>query len=718
MSNIWAEVWTRPGSPTFGRVHDFLPALNFGLTDGVNQVGGGNATIPSSWDGFDDVLLIDGASSVSSLIRYYSAADPTSPFFEWLPNNLIPTSDKDTFTVNTAGVGVKGILGYARLEAWDWDGTDSFAPKFPDWIYGGTNILSNPGLEENQIVPLSYELTVTATGGNYTLTDGTDTTSNIAFNASPATIETRIQTDLTAFTDIVVAQVSGIYIITYVQPPYSPTLSINTGGLTGGSATLLATQDGGAFPNPWTKAAPLVNGLPKNYGMYDNFGVSDVEAHSGSFSLLVDPGPVTATGNRNAGAQQVISVTPGGIYQAGIWVFPTSATNEFRLGIFGVGEEIIAFDSNGVSGGTWTQNVWNHIVIPDVIIPDNVSQIIFRIQTTLQGPINPAVFYVDDAEFNEGLAAATVGGILSDIYDDATVNHVADGRLVWEDEANPGTPYLTLDFSDTVDSNGNAWADSAISIRLTMRLSYSQIMARFATSYGYEYRIVPDDPELGTWLWQVYNPGTMSTDYTAAATPAVQGGASDVIRGIRRFTPGSTDVLVEGLERVTGRAQDAGLVTALGRIEGASINREAADLGAATLAATEGASLLETDSDSFSYTLVDPQDEPLTSYSLGDLLNIVDPPEIPIVGSRFMAVVATLTPNSVEWEVQFGSASITNPDAAVADAVAGLLAKFEYPDELGGGGGGVVGGQGGMMTVAVAAFDASSMIQKQSRHCL
>jgi hypothetical protein len=95
-----------------------------------------------------------------------------------------------------------------------------------------------------------------ATGGTFTLTDGVDTTSAIAYDALASTIETRLETDITAITDVTVIG-AGIstdpWVIEWNNPGnqnISYTLSANDTGLTGGTSTVQVGQegsDGGTF---------------------------------------------------------------------------------------------------------------------------------------------------------------------------------------------------------------------------------------------------------------------------------------------------------------------------------------------------------------------------------------------------------------------------------------------------------------------------------------
>jgi hypothetical protein len=183
-------------------------------------------------------------------------------------------------------------------------------------------------------------------------------------------------------------------------------------------------------------------------------------------------------------------------------------------------------------------------------------------------------------------------------------------------------------------------------------------MDQFGRAWGYEWRIVPDDVEAGTWLWQVYNPGTMKVDYSGAASPAIQGGSSDTRRRLAKFLP-ATSHMVEGLSRVTARRTDSALESALGRIEGSRIDKELPAVSSVIAAVFEEATDALVGSLSLFYTLVDPADEPLSSYVVGDAINVIDPPDVPIVESRVLDVQASITPARSEWEVELSPTTAT-----------------------------------------------------------
>lgn len=653
--SLYATVWSRPGHATFGQTIAEPPSYTFSFHDGVGLMGDGALTVPESYTRFDDILKIDTATPancVSSLVRIY---DDATLVGEWLPGQLIPTTGKSDFDVKVSGRGIKSILTYARVEAWDWDGSVNFVPTFPDWIYGGRNLVNNPGFEDSPCRPEVNEVTLdpTVTGGTFTLSDGTDTTSAIPWNEAASNIENILEADIAAIDDVLVTgsgQDGDPWVIEFVNPCTFPGgLIFNGASLTPapGDSELTRTQFGALVPDPWTKSQTVSDGTPVIHGEYTSFRVTSTEAHTGTFSLLIDP---AAIGRRFAGAQQIVNVDPGGVYQASVWVKTNSASQQYRFVVRGLDEDILQVQGGGdaLQQMTLPSGVWTEFSLPDVLVGDN-TRIILRI-ANINVTGNPAIFYVDDGAFDEGQAATTIGEILRELYEDATVDHA--GRVVWEDEANPGTPYLTLDFSDSVDSNGNAWVDPEISIKIWMRFNYFQVMDTFASTWGYEWRIVPDDPDLGTWLWQVYNPAGMQTDYSALSSPAIQGGSSDTRRSLQRFVPDGTNHLVEGLARLTSRATNTGLDSALGRIETSRIDRELpSDTSVSSAAAQDAANTLA-NGVQYQYTLVKPQSRPLVAYQLGDRLAIHDPPQVED-DARFADVEIAVSPTVTEYEVTF-----------------------------------------------------------------
>lgn len=744
---LFLTIWERPGSATPGQKIADAPTQVFSIHDGVGVTGNGNMTIPDSYPHFDDILnpdMVTPANTVSSMVRVFDDSyDPPRWVFDWLPKSMLPVTSKSDFDVSVNGLGIKSIFDYGIVEAFDWDGSADWVPTFPDWIYGGRNLIFNEGFEEASFQPRIYLLVIDATAGTFTLSDGTDTTSGIPFDVGTRTLEGIIEADLGEIDDLSVtpepgnplqyelrvtadggtftlsgpsdttgnlafniaagsleSAIEGLTGITNVNvtaatldgepgyiidliTPATVDLSIDTSNLTGGSATLNASRTADGFqlelvtppvgvsltvddsgltgdaslmlleegndnPSGWTESQGVSTGVPRLFGVYDAFERSDAQAHSGTYSLLIDPGAINSRIDAFAGAQQVLRVQPNGLYQAGIWVYPTAAGQTYRLVVRGVDEDIMlrADGSEARTDVTPPPNVWTFVGISDVVPED--STVIFRFaNTNLSG--NPATFFIDDAFFDEGMPADTWGKILLDQYADMTVDHVADGRLVWEDEANPGTSYLIPDFTDTVDSNGQPWAESEIQIKLYMRMSMTQVMQQ---KPDYEMRLVPLSLEDGTYTWQVFNPDTMGTDYTLAPSPAIQGGAEDTRRSLQRFLPSGSVFMVEGLGRVTYRTVNSDLDSALGRIETARIDREAPTQQAVQTAALSDSAEALIQGVQYQYTLTDPIEIPGSAYVLGDWLNIHDPPLVDTT-ARFADYEITVTPTRSDYTVTF-----------------------------------------------------------------
>lgn len=87
-----------------------------------------------------------------------------------------------------------------------------------------------------------WRITMTATGGTFTISDGTNTTAAIAYNADAETIRTRMTAATPAaicvYADVGVQRTSGIISIG-VWKSVKPTLTVAAGSLTGGTATIL-----------------------------------------------------------------------------------------------------------------------------------------------------------------------------------------------------------------------------------------------------------------------------------------------------------------------------------------------------------------------------------------------------------------------------------------------------------------------------------------------
>ncbi len=154
--------------------------------------------------------------------------------------NIVFTATDPTVT---APVGITPAYGDIALR---WDpGTSTFLA----YTYGNANstYFNGTGASEG-----SGTITVTATGGTFTLTVGGQTTSAVAYNATAATLLAALEAlSNVAPGDLTVTKNSGNFIITATDTgafadSVFPTTTVGTGSLTGGTATWAITTAGGA----------------------------------------------------------------------------------------------------------------------------------------------------------------------------------------------------------------------------------------------------------------------------------------------------------------------------------------------------------------------------------------------------------------------------------------------------------------------------------------
>jgi parallel beta-helix repeat protein len=719
--SAWLEVWSRPGAAVIEKKIADLPYLDASATVAYSGVGKGSMRLPANYSRLDEILTVDPVTPANSAWSTVKVVSEDGVLYEWLPSPRVPDGDKTATSVDFAGDGIESIWGFARVEPWDWDGSADFVSTFPNWVWGGRNLLGNPGLEASSESPIIDELVIFGTAGTFTLSDGTNTTAAQAFNVSASSLETAIET-AGIYDDVLVTGTGSEdnpFIIEAVDPFEGVALTVNPASLTGGTtprAIITRTQFGSLQPNPWTRSTQVSRGTARTFGNYTSFRVVTTQAHTGTYSLQIDPGPVTTERNRYAGAQQVLTTKAGGTYQASVWVYPTSGTDTYRFIIRGIDGDFIAAYPGGLTSTTLTPNTWNQLTIPDVQVGDN-TRVIFRIATTNPAGTNPALFYVDDGEFNEGMAPTTAGAILGAFYVDATSGH--PGRVVWEDGTLPGSAYLGIDFDDTVDSDGAAWDRDDLSLTFRPRMSYLQVLDSIVSEGGYEWRLVADAVP-GYYLLQVYNPGTLG----ASVAAGIVGGSTDSSRQGRYFAPQATDLLVQGALEASSRATDTGLAAVFGRIEGSVLDQDLSGLGSISAAASSAVVENRTGAEALVYTLSAPAQKPLALYRPGDTITVNDPTLF--TGARRVASIQiTLSKAQVdEYVVSLSDAApyrnlgggggglvltrgLTG-QAATDNAVAALLKAYRRAEELPAPDPGITGG-GGAPTVVIAPSDSSQL---------
>lgn len=187
---------------------------------------------------------VDGSNYVTITVTDDALVDEVQSLYnDAAPNNEVQqiynTATGGTFTLSFSGQGPTGNLAYnstalqikTALELLSnittvnvyGSGTaaDPWVIEFDD--PGDQNVAQITADDTNLTGGTSTIATNIAgsDGGTFTLSDGTDTTSAIAYNASAATIETRLETDIASITNVTVTGTgtsSDPWVITFVNP--------------------------------------------------------------------------------------------------------------------------------------------------------------------------------------------------------------------------------------------------------------------------------------------------------------------------------------------------------------------------------------------------------------------------------------------------------------------------------------------------------------------
>lgn len=352
------EVWARPGDAAFARKVADLPVLSHSFTRRRNGVGEGTITLPDSYPRLSDIYdAPDGASygGVHSLIRVYDEATLVA---ELLPTAIVPQQAKGDHVVTIDEIGIESILAYGRLETFDWNGSDNHVSLFPDWKFGAPNIapqFDGQGTATQFslfVADETYTLSISATGGTFTLTVGGNTTAAIVWNATAATITTELEALASVTEAVVTTNDAGVHTIMFRGPEnVSPDMTINTGGLTGGSATLIKVYDGFAKSGttftltvdaqttsalPWNASNTAIENALQALSTVADVTVTDAAGTLDdpwviTFYDPLNPGSVTANGAGLSGGTIVLTNVQAGADTFGEWT--TSRFTDQRIDV-------------------------------------------------------------------------------------------------------------------------------------------------------------------------------------------------------------------------------------------------------------------------------------------------------------------------------------------------------------------------------------------------
>lgn len=648
------EAFTMPHVGALTRKFDFTKFVeSYTLNDRFNDLSDGTLSMPDDFDKKTSLFYVDEANhanDVGSMIRVLRG---TTPIMHYLVTRSEDSWSDGEPTHKLSLEGLEWILDRVLVPNYDHPVDPT---KEPDWIYGAPSILANTGLEDggasNLLIHVWLESTVSA--GTWTMTFPAQTTSALAFNIDLPALQTAIEA-LSNIQDILISGAgteANPWIIEVVDPAGTDfNVSINSGGLTGGSALFLLQHPGGTgVVDPWTRSFNPVTGL--FHGTYTNFQTSTAQAHTGTTSLYVK-GALGSWPDSFPGAQQIVSVTGGRTYRAKIWVYPAFART-YRFVIRSTDETYI-----GAVEASLTANSWQEMAF-SVTIPDHIQQIIFRIACISN--TNGHEFYVDDALLAPGFDADTLGKMVDDVR---TAAIAVGSPLSW----------LTPTWSTTLDSDGAAW-DQDRAWNVNHGQTFLQLL-EYVRKWNYEWRIRWDAGD-ARFEWDMWNPlggGQARANIALTGKSGVTGSAPIVSR-----PPDRTYWKVEGANGNWGEFASTTLDDVWGRLEGFHQDRQGVDSAELDEYAERKVTTSSRNTSSLMVTVGDPVLLPWTSYEPGDTLTVNLAPKETKQSLRVAAIVVSMGPDQAapRYDVHFGAPVYSN-EAAMAQGLRTVLREFRRP---------------------------------------
>lgn len=713
---MWAEAWTLPELGSFAMKRAIPGVIK--VRDVHSGIGRGEVSIPADWPQIDAIL----AATEGSLIRVVKRGSDggRNVVFEFTPEGASKEYTEDNEAVwRFTGPSIEAKLDQAIVLPYDYPTNPSVDP---DWVYGFTNLIdgANAGFEDNpqslvnpdaefgstfgwpttgdrwdQIAPETFEAKTGAgadTGDWYFEVTG-DLGEGIYQNFDPPLVEGKTYT-VTARLYVATGDTTRIEV--------TPAASVSVGSLFNGAAyadavgndayqtvtvTFVAGSGSGGISilsqtasNTWRVDNVTVSGFGGGLedwgqrGTNGTFQVSSSTVRTGSYALNWKPTSGTAG---NDSIYLPVRTTVGQQVTGSIWVYHTEGVTEtFRLvlRIPGVNPNTqnVASVAVEVPTATWTQ------LVASGTATTAITELELRYDET-GAPTNS--FFVDDAEFYTGQAPATVGEILGDLHDDVTTDHTAESNDFDVDQLS----WLKLDFSDTVDTNGDAWDDD-IAISIPALLTFGQLMDRLAR-LGYEWRIVPNpdfpDTDTESHLLQVTNPwdataytGGLGSDKTSTVT--ITSGQAVLAGPVKRSELTRTVALAMDSAGNLAVSRDATGETNWGqRFAGARERhnyddslQQVADQLIVDRAQPVTASQVE---------LIQSTQKPYLDFEPGDTVTFGLPPDLAQAPHRIATFTYDIIDSDIMWKVDFDRAVYTGL-AGTVQAVNQLLRRAADPE--------------------------------------
>jgi hypothetical protein len=555
----------------------------------------------------------------------------------------------------------------AVVMPYDWDGEANFHSYWPDWIYGGKDLISpvqttfKPHIIRAWFTPGSAgtaDLDIDIDGAGFQ--SATISVGDSAFN-----VEQAIEALAYGITADVVGNGTeqSPYQIDLLDPSGRYTVAKDQGGLGGsGSFFFELVQFGRLLPVGWTISQIGNTVLP--HGQILEWGAS-LGVTSDDFPVAVPSGCSAWVWFRGTefyfpGVQIRKRVVENGYYTAPpVFLHAIGAPAEVRVVMRDNNERLIAAEEITIPADTTIQTTGAWFG-PGVIsgtqlrIPDATHEIVYRIGHIGTG--DPPPIGIACPSLTEGFPQSTIGAIVGDLYGDWTTEHAASTFPLSYWVHGDGGFYLVLDFDDSLDSGGNAWQRTEkITIKRGER--FDRVLAKIVR-LGYDWRIIPGVVD-GYYLLQIFNGGTMGADFSAAKTPTIRPSRDVPRRGIREWIA-RTGTLVEGMEQNFSLAADASAQAAWGTSFYYEVNLDFDEQSLDAAADVSVADHLRR-TRSIVVTIAD-LDEPTTpvpgvDYLPGDTIRIMDPPDLDDIPERVWQILYAQGEEGLSFEVQLGNNS-------------------------------------------------------------
>lgn len=644
------EAWSMPHVGALTKKFNFTKyVVDAKFNDRFNDLSDGTIVLPDDFPLKAELFHIDEANhanDVGSMVRVLRGSTPLMHFL--VTRSEDTWSDADP-THKLTVEGLEWLLDRATVPHYDHPADPTVEP---DWIYGADSILANSGIEGSVASNAIQSFWHNSTGGTFTFSDGTDTTSAIPWDATFDVIANELEADFASITDVKVSG-DGTFEMPWVVEWTSPggvavtLLTTNGTGLTGGDDIVRTTIiNAGGIPSPtgWTISYHPQTGVA--HGQVTVLEPSTAQVHSGTYSMRVVGEPF---GTDWPGAQTLVAVQGGATYRAEIWVWSPS-TQPFRLVIRTLDETLIA-----VVEATATASTWTKLTIPPFVVPDYLSQVIFRIATMAPGAL---VWHFDDALLAPGFPEATLGFMMNDVR----VAAVAQGVLTW----------ITPTWTTTVDSDGNAW-DQNRKWNVNHDQSFLQLW-EYVRRWNYEIRIRWDVAD-ARFEWDMWNPNGGGQTRANIAITGKSGVSSS--GPIVQRPPDATYMRMEGEAGRWGEYTSTTLDDVWGRLERAQRDRQGVHSSELDVLAERLISRGQDKTASRSVQVEDPSLLPWTAYEPGDTVYLNLAPKDVRKQLRIAACVVSMGGSQATplYEVHFVSPVLSN-DAAMAQGLRYLLREF------------------------------------------